>query len=311
MQAHPSRTENNSHQEHHCRTKQISGADSPFIMNPVIIGVAKLSMLRAAEGKNSDFRADPSAFRCLKAVSDPVKFAPIEAVAEVDHCVFVNLSAEIENISLQRNRRRLRALPALVGVLPRYLPDGKPCDNGVCAGPNAQRIGFDMCPANEWVKEVVTHEVAKVLPSGVDYMQYFDQNLGGSCYRCYAKSHGHPSGPGIWQNEAMKDLYRRLQELVKRSGRKTLIGCEAAAAEPFLPYLLFNDNRFHLNLHAGTPVPAYAFVNHEYLNNFMGNQNAVVIIHGGTPRERRRQHPLAGLLEPCLIYLEYQLIVHL
>ncbi len=154
-------------------------------------------------------------------------------------------------------------------------PDGKPADNGVCAGPNAQRIGYDMCPANEWVKDVVADEVAKVLPSGVYYMQYFDQNLGGSCYRCYAKTHGHPSGPGIWQNEAMMDIYRRLQETVQRSGRKTLIGCEAAAAEPFIPYLLFNDNRFHLNLHAGTPVPAYAYVNHEYLNNFMGNQNAV------------------------------------
>ena len=154
-------------------------------------------------------------------------------------------------------------------------PDGKPADNGVCAGPNAQRIGYDMCPANEWVKEVVTREVANVLSSDVDYMQYFDQNLGGSCYRCYAKSHGHPAGPGIWQNQAMMDIYRRLQEMVAQNGRKTLIGCEGAAAEPFIPYLLFNDNRFHLNLHAGMPVPAYAYVNHEYLNNFMGNQNAV------------------------------------
>ncbi len=154
-------------------------------------------------------------------------------------------------------------------------PDGKPADNGVCAGPNAQRVGYDMCPANEWVKDVVTREVAKVLPSRVDYMQYFDQNLGGSCYRCYATTHGHPAGPGPWQNQAMMDIYRRLQELTARSGHKVLIGCEAAAAEPFIPYLLFNDNRFHLNLHAGTPVPAYAYVNHEYLNNFMGNQNAV------------------------------------
>lgn len=154
-------------------------------------------------------------------------------------------------------------------------PDGTPAENGVCAGPNAQRIGYDMCPANEWVKDTVSREVAKILPSGVDYLQYFDQNLGGSCYRCYATTHGHAPGPGLWQNAAMADIYRRIQELVARSGRKVLIGCEAAAAEPFIPYLLFNDNRFHLNLHAGTPVPAYAYVHHEYLNNFMGNQNGV------------------------------------
>lgn len=164
----------------------------------------------------------------------------------------------------------------LVNIVTRA-PDGAPAENGVCAGPNAQRIGYDMCPANEWVKDVVVREVAKVLGSGVDYMQYFDQNLGGSCYRCYARNHGHPPGPGIWQNQAMMDIYRRLEELVARHGGKTLIGCEAAAAEPFIPYLLFNDNRFHLNLHAGRPVPAYAYVNHEYLNNFMGNQNAVSV----------------------------------
>jgi hypothetical protein len=154
-------------------------------------------------------------------------------------------------------------------------PDGKPAENGVCTGPNAQRSGYDMCPANEWVKEVVTREVAKVLASGVDYLQYFDQNLGGSCYRCYAKTHGHPAGPGIWQNNAMIDLYHRLQEVVQRSGHKTLLGCEAAAAEPFIPYLLFNESRQYLNLGVGTPVPAYAYVNHEYLNNFMGSRNGV------------------------------------
>jgi hypothetical protein len=154
-------------------------------------------------------------------------------------------------------------------------PDGKPAENGVCAGPHAQRIGYDMCPANDWVKDVVTREVAKILPSGVDYLQYFDQNLGGSCYRCYAHTHGHPPAPGLWQNDAMMDIYRRLQELVARGGRKVLIGCEAAAGEPFIPYLLCNDSRNYLNLHAGAPVPAYAYVNHEYLNNFMGNQNAV------------------------------------
>jgi len=153
-------------------------------------------------------------------------------------------------------------------------PEGKPAENGVCCGPQAQRIGYDMCPANEWVKDVVVREIAKILPSGVDYLQYFDQNLGGSCYRCYAKTHGHPPGPGIWQNQAMSDLYRRIQECLRRAGSRTVIGCEGAAGEPFRPYLLMNDNRNYLNLHAGTPVPAYAFVNHEYVVNFMGNQNA-------------------------------------
>ena len=56
-----------------------------------------------------------------------------------------------------------------------------------------------------------------------------------------------------------------------------LFGCESAAAESYIPYLLFNDNRFNLNFYVGKQVPVYAYVYHEYLNNFMGNQ---VSVHG-------------------------------
>ena len=154
-----------------------------------------------------------------------------------------------------------------------HAPDGKPAENGVCAGPNAQRIGYDLCPANEWVKEVVVNEIAKIVPYKIDYLQYFDQNLGGNCYRCYSRTHGHPPGPGLWQTESMKDLYRRILELIHQNNANMLIGCEANAAEPFIPYLLFNDSRSYLSLAIGIPVPAYGYVFHEYLNNFMGNQN--------------------------------------
>jgi len=157
----------------------------------------------------------------------------------------------------------------------RVAPDGKLAPNGVCAGPNAQRIGFDMCPANEFVKEVVLDQISKILKSNTDYIQYFDQNLGGGCYRCYGMSHGHAYGPGIWQNEAMCNILIGIQSILKKTGYKPIVGCEAAAAEPYMPYLQFNDARATINLFAGTPVPAYAFVNHQYVNNFMGNQNGV------------------------------------
>jgi len=154
-------------------------------------------------------------------------------------------------------------------------PDGSVAQNGVCAGPKAQRIGHDMCPANAFVKDVVAREVGSIINSGTDYIQYFDQNLGGSCYRCYSKDHGHPPGPGPWQNEEMIKIYKNLDKLVMQSGRKVLIGCEAAAGEPYMPYLLYNDLRSTINLRFGSPVPAYAYVNHEYVNNFMGNQNGI------------------------------------
>ena len=51
-----------------------------------------------------------------------------------------------------------------------------------------------------------------------------------------------------------------------------LLGCESAAAEPFIGNLCFSDNRFELNYHIGVAVPLYSYIYHEYLHNFMGNQ---------------------------------------
>lgn len=157
-------------------------------------------------------------------------------------------------------------------------PDGGFSKTNVCATPipgKGQRFGYDMCPTNQFVTDVVVDQVSQMVKKGnVDYIQYFDQNLGGSCYGCYDTSHGHAYGPGEWQAEAMSDLYEALMPVLKSGKRKPLLGCEAAAAEPFMPYLLFNDNRATINFAYGTPVPAYQYVNHEYLNGFMGNQNS-------------------------------------
>ena len=154
-------------------------------------------------------------------------------------------------------------------------PDGTLANNGACAGPKAQRIGYDMCPSNTFVKDVVLDQISKIVKSKTDYIQYFDQNLGGGCYPCYSTQHGHTYGPGLWQNEAMHNIFKEFQPIFEKSGYKPIVGCEAAASEVNLPYLFFNDARATINLFVGTPVPAYAFVNHEYVNNFMGNQNAV------------------------------------
>ncbi len=155
-------------------------------------------------------------------------------------------------------------------------PDGSLATNGVCAGPNSQRIGYDMCPSNGFVKDVVVDQIAKIVQSKTDYIQYFDQNLGGGCYACYGTVHGHAYGPGLWQNDAMHDIFKGFQPILKEAGYNTLVGCEAAASEINLQYLFFNDARASINLFVGTPVPAYAFVHHEYANNFMGNQNGAV-----------------------------------
>jgi len=134
------------------------------------------------------------------------------------------------------------------------------------------RSGYDMCPACDFVGDTVACEVEKIVASGCDYIQYFDQNLGGGPCICYSKKHGHPFAPGKWENEAMINVFKKLQHEIRKQGSKVIIGCENSASEPFMTYLQFNDLRYEVAYNVGVPIPLYSYIYHEYVNNFMGNQ---------------------------------------
>ena len=149
---------------------------------------------------------------------------------------------------------------------------------GMCAGPDnqvaiskictGQRRGYDVCPASEVGHGILAKAYEPLFESGIDYAQILDQNHGGGQYFCYSRDHGHPPAPGAWMTKTMQSM---LGEWNSKAGGM-LLGCESAAAEPFVGKLLMSDNRFELNYHIGTPVPLYAYLYHEYLRNFMGNQ---------------------------------------
>lgn len=157
-------------------------------------------------------------------------------------------------------------------------PEGELKESRICRG---IRYGYDMCPATDFAKDTMTAEVEALVGAGVDYIQALDQNHGGLSTFCYSKEHGHPPVPGSWQIKEMKDIINKMAG----KKEKLLIGCESAAAETFIPGLLFNDNRFNINYMVGKPVPLYAYLYHEYVNNFMGNQvcTHVVFNHDKEP----------------------------
>ena len=144
-------------------------------------------------------------------------------------------------------------------------PNGEVWISKICTG---QRSGYDICPASELGKSILADAYLPLLTSKVDYAQILDQNHGGGQYFCYSKDHGHAPAPGPWMTENMQNV---LGEWNDAAG-KTLLGCESAAAEPFIGNLLFSDNRFELCYFIGRPVPLYAYLYHEYVRNFMGNQ---------------------------------------
>lgn len=159
---------------------------------------------------------------------------------------------------------RIKEENVLEGVC--HSPQNKP-ELGITCTPY-QRYGYDLCPASSRGREILEEAYLPVFNSGVDYAQILDQNHGGGQYTCYARGHNHPPMPGLWMTSNMKELLTEWN----KSAPNMVFGCESATAEPFIPNLLMSDNRFELNYPYGTPVPVYAFIYHEYIRSFMGNQ---------------------------------------
>ena len=143
--------------------------------------------------------------------------------------------------------------------------DGKVLRSTVCEG---QRSGYDICVASDKGKEILNEAYAPLFDKKLDYVQILDQNHGGSQLFCYSNEHNHSPCVGAWMTVEMQKL---LADWNVKAGN-TLLGCESAASEPFIKNLLFSDNRFELTHFIGKAVPLYAYLYHEFLHNFMGNQ---------------------------------------
>ncbi len=136
------------------------------------------------------------------------------------------------------------------------------------------RSGYELCPACDKTKQIAREEAEKIASgTDLDYLQFFDQDLGGNTYPCYSKTHGHPPVPGKWMAEEIKNCADLMKaEFAKyHPEKKVLIGCEAAACESLLDVFRFNDIRYNLDLMYGIPVPAYAYIFGEHIINYMGN----------------------------------------
>lgn len=143
--------------------------------------------------------------------------------------------------------------------------DGNVLHSTVCTG---QRSGYDICVASDKGKEMLNEAYQPLFDKKLDYVQILDQNHGGSQLFCYSDEHNHPPCVGDWMTTEMQTLLADWN--VKAD--KTLLGCESAASEPFIKNLIFSDNRFELTHFIGKAVPLYAYLYHEFLHNFMGNQ---------------------------------------
>lgn len=149
--------------------------------------------------------------------------------------------------------------------------DGVVRHSTVCEG---QRSGYDICVASDKGREILNEAYQPLFDKKLDYVQILDQNHGGSQLFCFSNEHNHPPCVGEWMTTEMQGL---LKDWNGKAG-KTLLGCESAASEPFIPNLLFSDNRFELTHFIGKAVPLYAYLYHEFVHNFMGNQVSALLL---------------------------------
>ena len=160
--------------------------------------------------------------------------------------------------------KKIKNENVLLGVC--HSPENKP-ELGITCTPY-QRYGYDICPASKRGREILNEAYKPLFESGVDYAQILDQNHGGGQYMCYAREHNHPPMPGKWMTANMQDFLGEWND----KASDIIFGCESAASEAFIGNLLMSDNRFELNYPYGDVVPVYAYLYHEYVRNFMGNQ---------------------------------------
>ena len=108
------------------------------------------------------------------------------------------------------------------------------------------RDGYEVCPHCEKTVEVTIDEALKIAKADIDYYQAFDQNIGGMAHFCWSKDHGHPAAPGRWLTDSMIEMLKKIRSGIEGIGKNMLIGCELAACEPLMKYLICNDLRWFI-----------------------------------------------------------------
>lgn len=128
-----------------------------------------------------------------------------------------------------------------------------------------------MCPGDAWTIDWFNRIALGLAERGVELIQV-DQVVGGNFPACYAKSHGHPPGPGIWTTDV---FHRQLQSMLQacRKTEPAAVVCFEEPNEHFLQEVGLQDYRDWEVMQHGDAVPASVFnyLYHEYLPTFQSN----------------------------------------
>lgn len=140
------------------------------------------------------------------------------------------------------------------------LPDGSPWREG---WDSSWRPSYTCCAAVPRTQDVAAEYVEHLLDLGLDWIQFLDQNCGAAAFPCYSTEHSHPSAPGVWMSDALRQLLNRLDKLAENTGRETVFSVESPPNDHFREHFQICDIR--PNPVDNSSVPLYKYLFHEYI----------------------------------------------
>jgi hypothetical protein len=136
------------------------------------------------------------------------------------------------------------------------------------------RPSYACCVGASRTREIAADFVRTCIDLGLDWIQFFDQNVGCAPFPCFSPEHGHAGQPGSWMTEEMGTLLTELHTLMDEANRAAggerpiVLSVEGPANEFTLPAFQICDIRVVPPGHSagGLPfVPLYHYLYHEFI----------------------------------------------
>lgn len=133
---------------------------------------------------------------------------------------------------------------------------------------------FTLCAGSVQARNILARCFEHIYSWGVAGVD-LDQNIGGEVSECFNPEHGHPSGRGVWQSQAMTQFLTTVQQQSKAMNPDSFIGVE----EPCETHLqlidlyhgrAFTDTRWPAAGPGAVSIPLYIYLYHEYQPGYAG-----------------------------------------
>jgi len=125
------------------------------------------------------------------------------------------------------------------------------------------RPSYACCMGTPMTREIAKAFVSHLASWGMEAIQFFDQNVSGATFPCYAVDHEHPPVPGKWMADKMWEMVRGFQEATAEYGLEAVQSVEQSSNEYYLPLFPLSDVRPWVPCYQNNYLPLPHYLYHE------------------------------------------------